>query len=47
MKAGLDAAIALSLSSNFSQTRGTAKNIVGLAHVNVSTKVPCKASGLA
>jgi hypothetical protein len=30
--AGFEAAISLSFSSNFSQTRGTARNIVGLAH---------------
>jgi hypothetical protein len=47
INAGLEAAMAFSLSSNFSQTRGTAKNIVGLAHTKVSTNVPCKASGLA
>jgi len=47
INAGLVAAIAFSLSSNFSQTRGTAKNMVGLAQTKVSTNVPCKASGLA
>jgi hypothetical protein len=31
-KAGFEAAISLSFSSNFSQTRGTARNMVGLAH---------------
>ena len=37
----------MSLSSNFSQTLGTAKKRVGLAHVKVSTSVPYNASGLA
>jgi len=41
------APISLILSSNFSQTRGTAINIVGRAHFKLSVKVPCKASGLA
>jgi hypothetical protein len=45
--AGLEAAIDLSFSSNFSQTLGTARNIVGLAHYKVSTNDPCKASGFA
>ena len=45
--AGFVAAICLSLSSNFSQTLGTAKNKVGLAHYRDSTNDPCKASGLA
>jgi hypothetical protein len=45
--AGFVAAICLSLSSNFSQTLGTAKNKVGLAHYRDSTNDPYKASGLA
>jgi hypothetical protein len=40
-------AISLSFSSIFSQTLGTAKKYVGLAHCRVKTKVPYKASGLA
>jgi len=45
--AGFYAAISLSLSSNFSQTRGTAKKQVGRAQFRVSTKVPASASGFA
>jgi hypothetical protein len=41
------AAISLSFSSNFSQTRGTARNIVGLAHYSVRTSEPERASGFA
>lgn len=36
-----------SFSSNFSQTLGTAKNIVGLTHWSVRTIEPYNASGLA
>ena len=44
---GFVLAISLSLSSNFSQTRGTAINNVGRHHFMLSTSVPYKASGLA
>ena len=40
IKDGFEAAIAFNLSSNFSQTLGTARNIVGRHQVSVSTKVP-------
>jgi hypothetical protein len=38
--AGFSAAIDFSLSSNFSQTLGTARKIVGRAQFSVSTRVP-------
>jgi hypothetical protein len=38
--AGFEAATPLRVSSNFSQTRGTAKKKVGLAQLRVSTKDP-------
>jgi hypothetical protein len=40
-------AISLSLSSNFSQIRGTAIKSVGRHHLMLSTRVPYKASDLA
>jgi hypothetical protein len=40
-------AASFNFSSNFSQIRGTAKKIVGLAHKRVSIRVPYNASGLA
>ena len=47
MKDGAYAAISFNFSSNFSHTLGTAKKMVGLAHINVYTNVPAIASGLA